>query len=42
MTKTTTSRFTIKCDDCDATIGTTDNPARQAEGGRCAECKGTN
>ena len=42
MTKTTTSRYEIKCDECKVTIGHTNSLAESAQGGRCDECKGTN
>lgn len=32
-------RYEIKCDDCKATIGTTDLLAESAAGGRCNECR---
>lgn len=38
MTKTTTSRYIIKCDECKETIGETDSLSESAAGGRCDKC----
>ena len=41
MTKTTTSRYTIKCDECHENIGETNSLRESAEGGKCADCRAT-
>ena len=41
MTKTATSQYEIKCDECKATIGETDSLSESAAGGRCTDCMAT-
>lgn len=32
-------KYTIKCDDCKKSIGSTDSMMKSAQGGRCSACR---